>query len=317
MKLLITGAEGDIADAICRIARDAWPDAIVHGSDITGDDWPRLNGFAEIHTVPRATSQDYLKSLRLLHEREAFAAIVPVTDAELGILSAASVDDLPLVMVDRHYLSVCLDKSRTAEWLEEIGLSGPRTIELGDLSPADLPVIVKPRQGHGSAGLEIVRSADRIPGVIRERSGDAIAQQYVGDASREFTSCVYRHRASGEMRTVILRRILQGGLTGRATVETSAAIEEVLSRIALAGDLDGSLNVQLRMTDDGPKVFEINPRFSSTVRMRHLIGFQDFVWTIDARMKNVAPPPWNPPSGTRIRRLSRELVIPPTAELRQ
>jgi carbamoyl-phosphate synthase large subunit len=51
--------------------------------------------------------------------------------------------------------------------------------------------------------------------------------------------------------------------------------------IAQGLDLRGSMNIQLRLTDMGPRVFEINPRFSSTVLMRHRIGFSDVLWALD------------------------------------
>jgi carbamoyl-phosphate synthase large subunit len=41
------------------------------------------------------------------------------------------------------------------------------------------------------------------------------------------------------------------------------------------------MNVQLRLTAAGPRVFEINPRFSSTALMRHRIGFSDVLWSLD------------------------------------
>jgi carbamoyl-phosphate synthase large subunit len=50
--------------------------------------------------------------------------------------------------------------------------------------------------------------------------------------------------------------------------------------LAEALDLRGSINVQLRITTNGPRIFEINPRFSSTVLMRHQMGFCDLVWSI-------------------------------------
>jgi len=45
--------------------------------------------------------------------------------------------------------------------------------------------------------------------------------------------------------------------------------------------LQGSMNIQLILTDSGPRIFEINPRFSSTVLMRHKLGFCDFLWSLD------------------------------------
>ncbi len=41
------------------------------------------------------------------------------------------------------------------------------------------------------------------------------------------------------------------------------------------------MNVQLRLTDKGPRVFEINPRFSSTVLMRHRLGYCDVLWAME------------------------------------
>ena len=35
------------------------------------------------------------------------------------------------------------------------------------------------------------------------------------------------------------------------------------------------------ITKKGPRVFEINPRFSSTVLMRHRLGFTDLLWAIE------------------------------------
>ena len=57
--------------------------------------------------------------------------------------------------------------------------------------------------------------------------------------------------------------------------------EHMCEKIATGLDLRGSMNIQLRLTDKGPRVFEINPRFSSTVLMRHRIGYRDVLWTIE------------------------------------
>jgi carbamoyl-phosphate synthase large subunit len=312
VKLLITGAQGDIADALCRIARSTWPDSNVHGSDLNGDPWPTLNGFAAVHTLPHATAPDYLSALQDLHVKENFAAIVPVTDAELLTLSYGLPHALPLITVDATWLRFALDKLATVRWLASVGLPALRTTELSAAVDEDLPLIVKPRRGHGSRGLEIVRTAARLRVVRAERTDESIAQQYVGDPQSEYTCCVFRDRRSGEVRTIALRRQLQGGVTGRATVEYVEAIDTMLRVMAQVGDLDGSVNVQLRLVDTVPMVFEINPRFSSTVMMRHRIGFRDFVWAIESRFHGRPPGNWEPPVATRIFRLSRELIVPPT-----
>lgn len=75
-----------------------------------------------------------------------------------------------------------------------------------------------------------------------------------------------------------------GGFTGYGEVIEDKNIEDLLHKLAEKIDLVGSINVQLRLTDKGPVVFEINPRFSSTVRFRHLFGFKDLEWSIEDKL---------------------------------
>jgi carbamoyl-phosphate synthase large subunit len=104
-------------------------------------------------------------------------------------------------------------------------------------------------------------------------------QQLILPEDQEYTCGLYRTR-DGEVRTIVFRRWLQDGLTYAAEVAEVPAIEDLLVRIAEVVDLRGSINVQLRLDADGPKVFEINPRFSSTVGFRHRFGYRDFVWSL-------------------------------------
>ncbi|MEO7774732.1 MAG: ATP-grasp domain-containing protein [Steroidobacteraceae bacterium] len=316
MKLLLTGACGDIADSLCRIAHDVWSDVQVHGAESSGERWPLHNGFAQLHRLPGGSHADYFSALRALQERERYDLIVPVTDAELWTLAQRPRADLPLLAVAAIWLQRCLDKAETPAWLASIGLPALVTTSLAESAQLAMPMIVKPRRGHGSRGLEVVHDSARLQ-VLRAMhaaSEEYLAQQYVGVMGDEFTCCVYRRAATGEMRTIALRREMQGGLTGRATVEHVPVIDALLRRIGEAGDLDGSINVQLRFVASQPWVFEINPRFSSTVMMRHRLGFRDFVWSVEARRNGRSPEAWNAPVGARVFRLARELVIPVAGE---
>jgi carbamoyl-phosphate synthase large subunit len=103
---------------------------------------------------------------------------------------------------------------------------------------------------------------------------------------------------------------LQGGYTSAGEVVCDDAVDDYLRRIAVALDLQGSANVQLIRTDTGPMAFEINPRFSSTVMFRHLMGFRDFVWALQD-LKEIDLEPYQPvKQGTRFYRCPREFLIP-------
>ena len=51
-------------------------------------------------------------------------------------------------------------------------------------------------------------------------------------------------------------------------------------KIADELNLIGSINIQLRKSKNRIAIFEINPRFSSTVFMRSLVNFNDVLWSL-------------------------------------
>jgi carbamoyl-phosphate synthase large subunit len=63
------------------------------------------------------------------------------------------------------------------------------------------------------------------------------------------------------------------------------------------------------MTSRGPVVFEINPRFSSTVMFRHKLGFPDFVWSLQERAGREPGPFAAPPQGIKFYRTSAEVFL--------
>ena len=93
-----------------------------------------------------------------------------------------------------------------------------------------------------------------------------------------------------------------GGSNFPAEVVDNGDISMLCDNLARALDLRGSMNVQLRLTPRGPMVFEINPRFSSTVYLRHLLGFQDVKWAINEKQNKKISyrPPLNGTKGLRV-----------------
>lgn len=305
---LVTGANGDIGEAIGRILIEAYPDARVVGADCSGE-WPGRAVFAEVHGLPRATDAEYLDALRALTSQCGADLVIPASVPEIERLAASEdrTGDLPLLMNRAEQVLPFLDKLSTAQWLAANGLAGPATKPLSEAGPGDLPVVVKPRWGSGSRGIEIARTPERLAVIQAERDDDAVAQALL-EPDDEYTCALFRK--GGALRTLIMRRWLGGGLTVRMTVERDDEIEDLVATVATRLDLDGVLNVQLRRTADGPRVFEINPRLSSTVMMRHRLGFTDLAWWIEARNgRSLAA--YRPPVGHRAWRLSREVTVAP------
>lgn len=110
----------------------------------------------------------------------------------------------------------------------------------------------------------------------------------------------------------MLRRVLSGGLTARGEVIKDTVIESYVRAIASVLELNGVINVQLRLTRDGPRLFEINPRLSSTLVFRDKMGFSDLRWWVrDTVGQDYAPKIQQykpPPIGTRFYRGTHEYI---------
>ena len=160
---------------------------------------------------------------------------------------------------------------------------------MGDGRPISYPCILKNRFGSGSRAVFTVAN-DEDADYLVKCYPDAIFQEMLEPADREVTCAVYRRR-DGVVASLLMLRRLTGGFTGWAKVIKDEETSRMCEVIAQGLGLYGSMNVQLRITDRGPRVFEINPRFSSTVLMRHRIGYTDVLWALDeAEGKSVVFP---------------------------
>lgn len=307
-RILVTGANGDIANAVARALADAFPGACLWGTDL-GAEWPGRTVFERVETVPRADAPEYPGRLAQIAHDMAADLVIPVTEPELARLSADPGDafNLPLLMNAPEVLDRFLDKLATAEWLAEAGVDIPATRPLTDASADDLPLMIKPRTGSGSRGLEIVRTPERLTLCQNERGGDAIAQELLEAEDSEFTCALFRH--GGELRVIAMRRWLSGGMTGRMIIENPPEIHALMARIADGLPATAAVNVQLRQVGNRFAVFEINPRLSSTAMMRHKAGFRDAQWWVAAHLWNQMPPPFTPPVGARVYRTYGEVLV--------
>lgn len=298
--ILITGIAGDVAQAVARIVREVRPHWRLVGADVHLEHAGSLL-VDDVETLPPADSSDYAQCLEELARRHCVHAVIPMSEAELRVLhrsAQTSVAAAPLLGVSHRALEVGLDKLRTARFLQDIGIPSPWTVEaVVGVEQPELPCIYKPRMSAGSKGVAVCRTAGEAAWYAG--LGEAgMFQQLLLPPEREVTCAVYRDH-SGRSAVLPLLRRLAGGLTAWARVIDAPDAEEQCVRIADALDLHGPINVQMRLTSEGPRIFEINPRFSSTVFLRHLIGFRDVAWMLDELEGKL--PSWVPPGvGTEV-----------------
>ena len=310
MKVLVTGVAGDIGNSIGRVLKESTIVDNVFGCDIHNEHLGN-QVFDACEVVPRANEKDYLEKLRCLKEGLGLDAIVPTSEPELRFLAARSADDyygLPFVMANLQAMEIGFDKYRTSEFVRSLGCQSPWTKRVIDEMPSEYPCILKSRSGAGGQGVYLVKDAERVS-AYRTLYPDYIWQEYMPDNHHEYTCGVYGC-ADETFRTIVFRRRLAAGVTGYAELVQNQDIENLCVRVAKGLSLKGSINIQLRLTSKGPMIFEINPRFSSTVAFRHKLGFQDVVWSLQEQVlgevTNYSP---HYTIGTRMYRIFDELIV--------
>lgn len=312
--VLITGCSGDIAVALARIIKELHPSIRLYGCDMS------LNALAyhffdDCREVSAAKSSAWESELLSYAQESQISAILPMSEAELQTLVdggfSTHFHGIPLLKANNLAITVGLDKWRTHELLSKSGVGVARTQLVNDVTNWDVPFIIKPRFGRGSKSVQIIKSRAEIPvNIPPQESNQWLCQELLEPLNEEHTCGLFRSM-SGETRTIILKRRLSNGVTSEGIVCNSDIIADLLVKLADAIELIGSVNVQLIMTSEGPKVFEINPRFSSTVMFRHKLGFRDAQWSLQDLAGQQLSVFKKPSSGTRFFRSSQEILIRP------
>lgn len=284
--ILVTGCGGDIGQSLGKIINKSDYFLNIYGCDVS-DENAGMFIYENFSIMTSCRSENYLEDLMGLIVKKNIDIVVPASEPELRFFSktviSGTINRAKLITASETAMLIGFDKLRTANFLEDNKLPFPETQDIiMSGTPACFPVICKSRTGSGSSQVYVVEDEYELAFVKRKHQ-DFIMQEYLDGAAGEFTCGLFRSR-NGIIRTIIMKRKLTGGFSGYGEVVSDLKVEKLLLDIANKMNLIGSINVQLRLTEKGPVVFEINPRFSSTVLFRHLLGFTDFIWSVEDAM---------------------------------
>ena len=284
LNILVTGCGGDIGQSIGKILSNS-----IYTKNLFGIDISEKNAAQFIYPnfsigLP-FTHPDYLVTLEKFIKAQAIDLIIPIAEPELRFFSKknilVNIGRAKMITASALALEIGFNKFKTAAFLEKEKLPFPKTYLAKSLKNIDdFPVILKSKTGSGSKDIHKINSMEDFLFYTKNSTNDYVVQEFISDEFGEFTCGVYRS-SKKEIRSQIFKRELTSGYSGYGEVVKNKVITEFLEKIALKLDLVGSINVQLRIKENTPMVFEINPRFSSTVFYRHLFGFEDLIWSIE------------------------------------
>lgn len=285
INVLVTGCGGDIGQSVGKILNDLDFIGNLYGCDISDKNAAKFiydNFFIGL----RCSDPNYLNNLQEFIIKYKIDFVIPISEPELRFFSRENINQIgsaPLVTASDEALKIGFDKLFTAEFLKKENLPFPVTHTIDSVECIEkFPVILKSRTGSGSSTVSKVYDNTSFT-LIKAKEKDFIIQEYLEGDNGEYTCGVFRSK-DGLIRSIIIKRELMGGFTGYGEIIKNEEISTLLHQIAEKINLIGSINVQLRLTIKGAVVFEINPRFSSTVRFRDLLGFKDVQWSLEDMM---------------------------------
>ena len=247
---------------------------------------PALSAADVKEQVPAVYAPDYIDRVLDICRRNDVAAIICLNDLELPILAAnsgrfAAEGILPIVS-PTEVIDICFDKYRTARYVESLGLNTPATyINLAEAKTAiadgriAFPLVLKPRWGSGSIGIEFVNNLEELDEVyamlLKKVKKSILATASTGEEyiliqqkieGQEYGMDVMND-LTGRNRGVSVKKKLamRAGETDKAQTVDNAEIRAIGKKLGENLHHIGNLDVDVFEKDGKYYVLELNPRF--------------------------------------------------------
>lgn len=220
------------------------------------------------YQVPIASDPGYADAILAIAVAEQVTLVVPTIDDELPTLGRAAArfadEGIVIAVSPVDTTLVCNDKFETCRVLRAAGVAAAESF-LADTLPAEpaFPLFVKPRFGRGSIGAFTARNARELRFFL-EYVSEPVVQRYLDGP--EYTLDVMCDAAGRAVSIVPRERVvIRSGVIDRGRTVADPALFDLADACTRALRFFGAINIQCRIVDGQPTVFEINPRFSGGI----------------------------------------------------
>jgi carbamoyl-phosphate synthase large subunit len=260
---------------------------------------PALQEADKAFVVPLASDSEYIEKVLQVCRQNKVGLLVSLNDLELPVIAKhrhlfLSNGTIPVIS-SSEIINTCFDKWETHNFLRSIGLNSPKTyLSLHDAQKALLsgalsfPVVVKPRWGTASIGIEFAHDLEELELAYRV-SSLRLKRSFLAEVSSstpEHYLLIQEHLQGDEygldiindingsyVTTVVKRKlVMRAGETDRAITvvngHLSAAGETVGKLLGHVGNLDCDVFVNT----SGISFLEMNPRFGGGYLFSHIAG---------------------------------------------
>jgi carbamoyl-phosphate synthase large subunit len=220
--------------------------------------------------VPLATEPGYIDEILAIAVGENVGLVVPTIDDELVLFGRAAerfaAKNVLVAASSSETAALCNDKFATCRHLQRQGIGAAESWLPNSLpQQPKFPLFVKPRHGRGGVGAFPIRDANQLRFFL-DYVADPIVQEYLDGP--EFTIdmlCDF----SGRPLSIVPRRrdVIRAGVIDRGCTVRDPRLMALAEACAAAIPFVAAVNIQCRVVNGTPIVFEINPRFSGGISL--------------------------------------------------
>jgi len=236
--------------------------------------------------LPLVKDKNYFSKLKEILKKYQINVIFPVISLEHRFFSKHAKffkrKNIRIVTTGKKQFELCDNKYQSMIFLKKRGINVPETVlaknslELKKfLKSNHFPIIMKPMSSASSSDVFTIENLDILKAMIKAFGSDYFVVQEYLDMPEEYTVGVYISQDKSFQDTFIIKRELKFGLSYKGEVVQNKKISQYCLEVCRALGTVYSANVQLKLVEGDPYVFEINPRLSSTTAVRAHFGFNE------------------------------------------
>jgi carbamoyl-phosphate synthase large subunit len=238
--------------------------------------YPNYNFYA----APLVTDLAYPGFVKNLIKQDSIDIYIPLIDEEIEVAHKikSEVPKLNLLSPNLSFCRLALRKDLLMRQLDNHNISSIPTWTGDDFKYEEgKDYFVKPISGRGSRGIKKICTERELEAYyILERYSpmEILIQECI--TGQEYTVGAHINKLN-DIVSISSRRVLsKKGITIKAITENNETIENVVGKINEHLKPEGPINIQLYITKDARvKIFEINPRFSTTTIMSYEDGIDE------------------------------------------
>lgn len=245
------------------------------------------------YRVPLATDPGYVDEIRAICDEERVGLVVPTIDDELTLFALAApafeAAGIRVAVSRPDTTAICNDKYETCRVLAAAGVAAAASFLPGALPEhPHFPLFIKPRFGRGSVGVHNIRNTRELAFFL-EYEPNPIVQEYLDGP--EYTIDMLCDFDGRPLSIVPRERIVaRAGVSDRGRTTKNPRLMELAASCAAALPFAGPVNIQCRIVNGRPIVFEINPRFSGGIPLTIAAGADFPRWLCELVLgRRVAP----------------------------